>query len=74
MRQPRPLRPRTGVIRDLLEVVARHADQHVLGDELRGGPIEVRIDAVLILQVRIGRAVGEAADNGEFMSGPTFTL
>jgi hypothetical protein len=37
------------VIGELLEVLAGDADEHVLRDELRSGPIEVRINAVLIL-------------------------
>jgi hypothetical protein len=42
---------------------------HVLADELRSPPIEVEIDAVLVLQVRVDRAVGQSADDREFVAG-----
>src|SRR5262249_12487757 len=48
------------VAADLLIDVAHSSDQKLLGQELRGGPIEVHVDAVLILRRLVGEIVDEA--------------
>src|SRR5580704_4882114 len=55
---------RTAVGCELLEIIAGNANKHVLADELRSRPIEMGVDAVLILQIGIGKAVGHPAHGG----------
>src|SRR5271154_1276206 len=48
--------------------IAYRSDQQLLGKELRCAPIEMKIDAVLIVGIRINVVVGEASDCGELVS------
>ena len=54
------------VVGDLLVGIADEADEDLLGQELRHAPVEMEIDAALVLRVGILEIVGEAADAGEF--------
>src|SRR5262249_34035030 len=54
---------------ELLKVIAGRADEKVLADELRRAPIEMKIYAVLILQIAIHQTVGHATNDREFMPG-----
>jgi hypothetical protein len=56
-----------GIIGDLLEEVADYADLDGLGQKLRRGPVEVEVDAVLVLKVRVRQAVGQARDDRELL-------
>ncbi len=53
---------------ELFVHVADHAEHEFLGHEPRCGPIEVHVDAVLILRGLIFQIVGEAEHCREFMS------
>src|SRR5215510_3569188 len=53
---------------ELLVGVADEAELQLLGDELRGGPVEMHVDAVLVLRRLILQIVGKAQYGGEFMS------
>jgi hypothetical protein len=57
------------VATDLLVHVAHESDLKLLGQELRRAPIEVHVDAVLVLGRLIGEIVGEAEHAGEFVPG-----
>src|SRR6266508_711236 len=59
----------TAVATDLLVHVAHESDLKLLGQELRRAPIEMHVDAVLVLGRLIGEIVGEAEHAGEFMPG-----
>ncbi len=61
--------PRSGAVvaGELLEQIARHADLHVLAEELRRAPVDVKIDAVLVVGVRIDEVVRGAHDDREFV-------
>jgi len=48
------------VAADLFIDIADHTHPDLLGEELRRGPIEMHVDAVLILRRLIGEIVGEA--------------
>ena len=48
------------VAADLFIDIADDANLNLLGQELRRAPIEVHVDAVLILRRLIGEIVGEA--------------
>src|SRR5262245_3772380 len=54
---------------NLLKPVTRQAELELLGQELRCSPVNVHVDAVLILGVRVLEIVGEAKRDGEFVSG-----
>src|SRR6267143_6844100 len=56
----------TEVVCDLLIGIADEADEDLLRQELRHAPVEMEIDAALVLSIRILEIVGEAADAGEF--------
>ena len=57
------------VVGDLLEEIAGDAEMDGLADEVRGGPVDMEVDAVLVLQCAVHEIVGEAADHGEFVAG-----
>src|SRR5258708_2635677 len=57
------------VASDLFIDIADETDLELLGQELRRTPIEVHVDAVLVLGRLIGEIVGEAEHAGEFMPG-----
>src|SRR5262245_49394155 len=52
---------------NLLKPVTRQAELELLGQELRCPPVDVHVDAVLILGVRILEIVGETKRDGEFV-------
>jgi len=49
---------------ELVVHIADRANQHLLGDKLRRTPVQVKVEAVLIVGVGIDVVVGEA-DGGE---------
>jgi hypothetical protein len=57
------------VARHLIVEVTDEANLQLLGQELRCAPIEVHIDAILILRRRIDQVVGEAEHSRQFMAG-----
>src|SRR5262249_20518309 len=57
------------VAADLLVDLANGTDKKLLRQELRRAPIEVHVDAVLILRRLVGEIVGEAEHAGEFVPG-----
>src|SRR6195256_4828556 len=54
---------------ELLVGVADQAELHLLGEELRRAPIQMRVDSVLVLRVGIFEIVGEAEHRREFPAG-----
>jgi class 3 adenylate cyclase len=60
---------RAAVATDLLIHVAHKSDLKLLGQELRRAPIEMHVDAVLILGRLVGEIVGEAEHSREFVPG-----
>ena len=58
---------RTAVTRNLIVDVADQSYQHLLGQELRRAPVEVKVDAVLIIGARVHKIVSEPRDSGEFV-------
>src|SRR5439155_233579 len=54
---------------DLFVDIADETDLELLGQELRRAPIEMHVDAVLILGRAVLEIVGEAEHAGEFMPG-----
>ena len=60
---------RAAVATDLLVDIAHQSGLKLLGQELRRAPIEMHVDAVLILGRLIGEIVGEAEHAGEFVPG-----
>src|ERR1700716_656381 len=63
------LAPEPAVAGELLKEIAGKPDLHILADELRCAPVDMEVDAVLVLQVRIGEAVRQASDDGKFAPG-----
>src|SRR5215831_4218096 len=57
------------VATDLLVDIAHQSGLKLLGQELRRAPIEMHVDAVLILGRLIGEIVGEAKHAREFVAG-----
>jgi hypothetical protein len=60
----------TTVRGELLIGVTNDADEELFRQELRKCAIEMEVDAVLVLCVRILEIVGEAANRREFLAGP----
>src|SRR5262249_31440882 len=58
---------RTAVAADLLVDIAHQSDLKLLGQELRRAPIEMHVDAALILGRLVGEIVGEAEHAREFV-------
>jgi hypothetical protein len=58
----------TGIVGDLLIRISGYADENLLRDEMRSTPVEVEIDAVAILRIRILEIVGEAGGGRKFVS------
>src|SRR5882757_382972 len=56
----------TEIVGDLLVGVADEADKDLLRQELRHAPVEMEIDAALVLRTGVLEIVGEAADAGKF--------
>ena len=54
--------------RELLVEVADEADLHGLGHELRRPPVEMPVDAILIVGARIDEIVGQPGDHGKFVA------
>jgi hypothetical protein len=48
---------------ELVVHVSHRADQQLLGEELRRAPVQMGIDAILIVGIRIDEVVGEAGDS-----------
>src|SRR5579872_1354958 len=59
----------SAVAADLLVDIADEADLPLLGEKLRSTPVEVHVDAILVLRRRVDEIVGEAERAGKFMSG-----
>src|SRR6267142_6721361 len=59
----------TAVAAELLVDIAHEANHDLLRQELRCTPVEVHVDAVLILRRSILEIVGEAEHAGEFVAG-----
>src|SRR4029453_393014 len=57
------------VAADLLVDIAHEANHDLLRQELRCTPVEVHVDAVLILRRSVLEIVGEGEHTGEFMAG-----
>jgi hypothetical protein len=53
---------------ELVIHIADRADEKLLGKKLRCAPVEVEVDAVLIVCVRVGVVVGETGDRGELVT------
>src|SRR5262249_45725525 len=60
---------RAAVAADLLIEVAHEADLPLLAQELRHAPVEVHVDAILVLSGGVYEVVGESKDRRSFMSG-----
>src|SRR3954466_5047338 len=58
-----------GVVSDLLIGVAYEPNKQLLRHKVRHAPVEMEIDAALIVGIRIYKVVGEAANAGEFIAG-----
>jgi hypothetical protein len=58
-----------GVVSDLLIGIPGKADEDLLGNKMRGAPVEVEIDSVAVLRVRIFEIVGEAGRSRKFVAG-----
>src|SRR5262249_45988971 len=52
------LRPRPAIARELLKEITDQSNMDVLAYELRCAPVEVEVDAVLVLQIGVHKAVG----------------
>jgi hypothetical protein len=50
------------VARELVVDITHGADQQLLGEKLRGAPVEVKVEAVLIIGIRIDVIMGEAGN------------
>ena len=59
-------RCRANIVSDLLVGISDHADEELLGQKVRRTPVEMEVDATLILCGRILEIVGEAGDAGKF--------
>src|SRR6187402_1549651 len=59
----------TEVVRDLLIGVSHEADENLFRKKLGDAPVEMEIDAVLILRVLVLEVVGNASDRGKFLTG-----
>src|SRR5262245_63334361 len=57
------------VAADLLIGVADQADKTLLADELRRAPVEVHVDALVILRVHVLEIVGEAEHGRKLAAG-----
>jgi hypothetical protein len=53
----------------LIIEVADRTDVQALRQELRKSPVEVHVDAILIVRVWVDEIVGEAKDRREFVTG-----
>src|SRR4051812_29273669 len=60
---------RAGVASELLKEIAGEPHMHIFAYELRCAPIDMKVDAVLVLQVRVDEIVGQAPRDGKFVSG-----
>src|SRR6185312_646759 len=60
---------RSGIVCDLLEVIADQAELHLRSEEVRRGPVDVKVDAVLIPCVFVLEVVGEAGNHRELVAG-----
>jgi hypothetical protein len=54
---------------ELLKEIAGKPDLDILAHELRCGPVDMKVDAVLVLQVWVDEVVRQASDDGKLMSG-----
>ena len=52
----------TKIVRDLLIRISDEADENLFREKLRSTPIDVKIDAVLVLRVLVLEIAGEARD------------
>lgn len=57
------------VIRDLLVSISDQTDKHLFRQKLRSTPIDVKIDAVLIIGILVLEIIGEVSDCRKFMPG-----
>ena len=53
---------------ELLKEISGNADLDILAHELRCGPVDMEVDAVLVLQVVVDEVVRQASDDRKFMS------
>src|SRR6202453_3152855 len=67
--EPAQNRALAAVIGNLLKGITGHADEKLLREEVRGAPVEMEIDAALVLGVRILEIIGQAGDAGKFIPG-----
>src|SRR5579862_5861102 len=56
------------IVGDLLIEIANQANEDLFREKLRRAPVEMEINAVLILSSLVLQIVGEAANSGEFMA------
>ena len=63
------LRAGAAVTCELLKEISGKSDLHILAHELRCAPVDMKVDAVLVLQVRVDEVVRQAPDDGKFVSG-----
>src|SRR6266446_800149 len=61
-------RCRANIVSDLLVGISDHADKELFGQKVRCTPVEMEVDAVLILRCRVLEIVCEAGDAGKFDS------
>src|SRR6266404_4852466 len=61
-------RCRANIVSDLLVGISDHADKELFGQKVRRTPVEMEVDAVLILRCRVLEIVCEAGDAGKFDS------
>src|SRR6185436_14001417 len=60
---------RAEIVGDLLEVIAGDTELKLLGEKVGGAPVDVEVDAVLVLGISVLEIVGEAGDRREFVAG-----
>jgi hypothetical protein len=53
---------------ELVIHIANRTDKPLLGEKLRRAPIEMEVDAILIVCLRVDIVVGEARNRGEFVT------
>ena len=57
----------TRIVGDLLISIPNETNENLLGEKLRQSPVNVEVDAILVLRILILEIVGKAGDGGEFV-------
>ena len=53
---------------DLLVEVTNRSEENLFGDELRSAPVQMPIDAVLVVGAGVNEVVGETSDGRKFVA------